>query len=109
MLGNNGVRWRHGEPISTAFVENAAKEIVPRGMIMNQQMRWHRWTVQSFLDVRVAVLNEILEGVFRRSYPDFCPSIALSEPQPQRDSAILRTLSWHFWASVTLRIASSGW
>jgi hypothetical protein len=42
-------------------------------LIMKQQMRWHRWTVQSFLDVRVAVLNEILEGVFRRSYPDFRP------------------------------------
>jgi hypothetical protein len=39
-------------------------------MIMHQKMRWRRWTVQSFLDVRVAVLNEILEGVFRRSYPD---------------------------------------
>jgi hypothetical protein len=37
-------------------------------------MRWNRWTVQPFLDVRAAVLNGTLEGMFRRRYPDFCPA-----------------------------------
>jgi hypothetical protein len=34
-------------------------------------MRWNRATVQPFLDVRTAVLNDTLEDVFRRRYPGF--------------------------------------
>jgi hypothetical protein len=73
MLLNYGARRRHSEPISTAFVESAVNEIVSRRMIKKQQMRWNRWTVQPFLNVRVAVLNGTLEGAFRRSYPIFRP------------------------------------
>jgi hypothetical protein len=73
MLVNYGARRHYGEPISTAFVESAVNEIVSRRMIKKQQMRWNRWTVKPFLDVRVAVLNGTLEGAFRRSYPDFRP------------------------------------
>ncbi len=72
-LVNYGARRRRGEPISTAFVESAVNEIVSRRMIKKQQMRWNRWTVQPFLDVRAAVLNGTLEGAFRRRYPDFHP------------------------------------
>ena len=43
-------------------------------MIKKQQMRWNRWTVQPFLDVRSAVLNGVLEALFRRRYPDFRPA-----------------------------------
>ena len=54
---------RHGGlPISTAFVESAVNEIVSKRMIKKQQMRWNRWTVQPFLDVRTAVLNGTLQG-----------------------------------------------
>jgi hypothetical protein len=74
MLVNYGARRRCGEPISTAFVESAVNEIVSRRMIKKQQMRWNRWTVQPFLDVRTAVLNGTLEGAFRRRYPDFRPA-----------------------------------
>ena len=73
-LVNYGARWRHGELISTAFVESAINEIVARRMTKKQQMRWNRWTVQPFLDVRVAVLDDILEGSFRRMYPEFRPA-----------------------------------
>ena len=73
MLVNYAARRRRGEPISTAFVESAVNEIVSRRMIKKQQMRWNRWTVQPFLDVRTAVLNGTLEGAFRRRYPDFRP------------------------------------
>jgi hypothetical protein len=38
-----------------------------------QQMRWNRATVQPFLDARTAVLNDTLEGAFRRRYPRFRP------------------------------------
>jgi hypothetical protein len=67
MLVNYGARRRRGEPISTAFVESAVNEIISRRMIKK------RWTVQPFLDVRIAVLNGTLEGAFRRNYPDFHP------------------------------------
>ena len=73
-LVNYGARWRHGELISTAFVESAINEIAARRMTKKQQMRWNRWTVQPFLDVRVAVLDDILEGSFRRMYPEFQPA-----------------------------------
>jgi hypothetical protein len=37
-------------------------------------MRWNRTTVQSFLDVRIAVLNDNLEDAFRDYYPGFRPT-----------------------------------
>ena len=68
----NYERRRHGGlPISTAFVESAVNEIVSKRMIKKQQMRWNRWTVQPFLDVRTAVLNGTLQGSFKRRYPAF--------------------------------------
>src|SRR3954469_5885108 len=60
-------RRRRGEPISTAFVESAVNEIVAKRMNKAQQMRWNRATVQPFLDVRTAVLNDRLEDAFRQS------------------------------------------
>jgi len=67
-------RRRRGEPISTAFVESAVNEIVAKRMTKRQQMRWDRVTVQPFLDVRTAVLNDTLEDAFRRRYPGFRPA-----------------------------------
>ena len=72
-LVNYGRRRHDQLPISTAFVESAVNEILSKRMIKKQQMRWNRWTVQPFLDVRVAVLNKTLAGSFRRLYPDFQP------------------------------------
>jgi hypothetical protein len=73
-LVHYAARRRRGEPISTAFVESAVNEIVARRMNKKQQMRWNRGTVQPFLDVRTAVLNETLEEAFRYRYPGFRPS-----------------------------------
>ena len=39
-----------------------------------QQMRWNKPTVQPFLDVRTAVLNDTLEDAFRHRYPGFRPA-----------------------------------
>src|SRR3954469_17802855 len=55
-------RRRQGEPISTAFGESAVNEIVAKRMNKKQQMRWNRMTVQLFLDVQTAVLNDTLES-----------------------------------------------
>ena len=68
-LVSYGRRRHEGLPISTAFVESAVNEILSKRMIKKQQM--NRWTVQPFLDVRVAVLNKTLRGSFRRRYPGF--------------------------------------
>jgi hypothetical protein len=70
-LVHYAARRRRGEPISTAFVESAVNEIVAKRMNKKQQMRWNRTTVQPFLDVRTAVLNDTLEDAFRRRYPSF--------------------------------------
>src|SRR3954471_17755622 len=67
-------RRRRGEPISTAFVESAVDAIVAKRMNKAQQMRWNRATVQPFLDVRTAVLNDTLEDAFRQRYPSFRPT-----------------------------------
>src|SRR5271165_7609157 len=70
-LVHYAARRRRGEPISTAFVESAVNEIIAKRMNKKQQMRWNRTTVQSFLDVRTAVLNDNLEDAFRHRYPGF--------------------------------------
>ena len=74
MLVHYAARRRRGEPISTAFVESAVNEIVAKRMNKRQQMRWNRTTVQPFLDVRTAVLNDALEDAFRHRYPGFRPA-----------------------------------
>jgi hypothetical protein len=73
-LVHYAARRRRGEPISTAFVESAVNEIIAKRMNKKQQMRWNRTTVQSFLDVRTAVLNDKLEDAFRHRYPGFRPN-----------------------------------
>ncbi len=67
-------RRRRGELIATSFVESAVDEIIAWRMAKAQQMRWSRATVQSFLDVRTAVLNHTLEDAFRRHHPGFRPA-----------------------------------
>jgi len=68
-----GKRYRAGQRISTGFVESAVNEIVAKRMVKKQQMRWNRYTVQSFLDVRVHVLNATLEDAFRHWHRGFRP------------------------------------
>jgi hypothetical protein len=73
-LVHYAARRRRGEPISTAFIESAVNEIIAKRMNKKQQMRWNRMTVQPFLDVRTAVLNDTLEHAFRRRYRGFRPA-----------------------------------
>src|ERR1700712_3518891 len=70
-LVHYAARRRRGEPISTAFVESAVNKIVAKRMNKKQQMRWNRTTVQPFLDVRTAVLNDTLDDAFRSRYRGF--------------------------------------
>ena len=43
-------------------------------MNKKQQMLWNWATVQPFLDVRTAVLNDTLEDAFRYRHPGFQPA-----------------------------------
>ncbi len=72
-MPNYGNRYRAGQRISTGFVESAVNEIVAKRMVKKQQMRWNRNTVQSFLDVRIHVLNGTLEDAFRHWHKAFRP------------------------------------
>ena len=72
-LPNYGRRYRTGQRISTGFTESAVNEIVAKRMTKKQQMRWNRYTVQHFLDVRIHVLNHTLEDAFRHWYRGFRP------------------------------------
>jgi len=62
-------RRRRGEPISTAFVEKCGQPDRGQAHEQEQQMRWDGTTVQPFLDVLIAVLNEMLEDAFPHHYP----------------------------------------
>ena len=73
-LVHYAARRRRGEPIATSFAESAVDEIIAWRMAKAQQMRWSRATVQPFLDVRTAVLNDTLEDAFRHRYPGFRPA-----------------------------------
>ena len=75
-LPNYGKRYRADQPISTAWVESTVNEIIAKRMVKKQQMRWNRFTVQAFLTVRVHVLNDTLEQVFRTWHPNFRLAIA---------------------------------
>jgi len=68
-----GERYRDGCRISTGFAESAVNEIIAKRMAKSQQMRWNRYTVQRFLDVRIHVLNETLEDAFRHWHRGFRP------------------------------------
>jgi hypothetical protein len=68
------VKWYHaGQRISTGFVESAVNDIIAKRMGKKQQMRWNRYTVQRFLDVRIHVLNGILEDAFHQWHKGFRP------------------------------------
>ena len=55
-------------------MERAVNATVAKRMNKRQQMRWSRATVQPFLDVRTAVLNDTLADAFRSRHPGFWPA-----------------------------------
>jgi hypothetical protein len=75
-IPNFGERWRHGETISTAFVESTINQVVSRRFVKKQQMQWTLRGAHLLLQTRTKVLNNDLEHVFRRWYPRFRPQAA---------------------------------
>ena len=66
-------------------MESAVNEIVAKRMNKKQQMRWNRTTVQPFLDLRTAVLNDTLGDAFAGAIPAFAPPTTTRQPQQQRN------------------------
>ena len=74
-IPNYGDRYRHGEKISTAFAESAAKKVVSKRMVKKQQMRWTESGAHNLLQVRTKVLNDQLRETFVRWYPRMLTSL----------------------------------
>jgi hypothetical protein len=70
-IPNFGERYRHGERISTAFVESTINQVVSRRFVKKQQMQWSLKGAHLLLQTRTKVLNSELEDVFRCWYPQF--------------------------------------
>jgi hypothetical protein len=68
---NYGERYHHGERISTGFVESAVNQVVSKRMVKKQQMQWTQRGAHLLLQIRVRVLNDDWEAVFRDWYPGF--------------------------------------
>jgi hypothetical protein len=68
-IPNYGDRYRHGETISTAFVESTVNYVVSKRMVKKQQMGWTERGAHFLLQVRTQVLNEDLRKTFCRWYP----------------------------------------
>ena len=70
-IPNFGERYRQGETISTAFVESTINQVVSRRFVKKQSMQWTLRGAHLLLQTRTKVLNEELDDVFRRWYPQF--------------------------------------
>jgi hypothetical protein len=68
-IPNYGDRYRHGETISTAFVESSINQVLSKRFVKRQQMRWTERGAHLLLQVRTKVLNDQLRETFVRWYP----------------------------------------
>ena len=68
-IPNFGDRYRHGEAISTAFVESTINQVVSKRMVKRQQMRWSQGGAHLLLQVRTRALDGVLRDDFVRWYP----------------------------------------
>jgi hypothetical protein len=66
---NYGDRYRHGEAISTSFVESTVNCLVSKRFVKKQQMRWSQRGAHLLLQLRARVLNGELRQCFEKWYP----------------------------------------
>ena len=70
MIPNYGELHRFGQSISTSFVESTVNEVIAKRMVKKQQMQWTHEGAHYLLQTRTAVLNDDLQKLFDRWYPD---------------------------------------
>ena len=66
---NYGDRYRHGEPIASGFVESAVNQVVSKRFVKRQQIAWRPRHAHALLQIRTAVLNDLLRSHVERWYP----------------------------------------
>jgi hypothetical protein len=81
-IPNSGDRYRHGETISSAFVESTVNPVISQRMVKKQQMRWTQRGAHLLLQVRTPVLNDDLRATFERWYPGL-----KADPGPAKETA----------------------
>ena len=64
-IPNYGERYRHGERISTGFVESTVNQVVSKRMVKKQQMQWSKRGAHLLLQIRTRVLNGEWDATFR--------------------------------------------
>jgi hypothetical protein len=79
-IPNYGDRYRHGETISTSFVESAVNQVVSKRMVKLQQMRWTKRGAHLLLQARTRALNDDLRNTFRNWYPGLGPNTEVQTP-----------------------------
>ena len=75
-IPNDGDRYRHGETISSAFVESTVNQMISIRMVKKQQVRWAQRGAHLLLQVRTQVLNDDLRHPLERWYPVLKTDIA---------------------------------
>jgi hypothetical protein len=80
-IPNFGERRQQGETISTAFVESTINQVVSRRFVKKQQMQWTLRGAHLLLQTRTKVLNQDLDDLFRRWYPEFRPQRQAQAPE----------------------------
>jgi hypothetical protein len=76
---NYGERYPNGEKISTGFVESTVNQLISKRFVKKQQMKWSRRGAHLLMQVRVKVVDEELQDIFRRWYPAMSPKKAENE------------------------------
>jgi hypothetical protein len=70
-IPNHGERYRHGERISTGFVESTVNQVISKRFCKKQQMAWTPRGAHLLVQIRTRVLNGDWEATFREWYPGF--------------------------------------
>ncbi len=70
LIPNYGERYRHGERISTGFVESTVNQVISKRFRKRQQMQWTKQGAHLLLQMRVKTLNGELGAIFKRWFPD---------------------------------------
>jgi hypothetical protein len=70
-IPNYGERYRHGERISTGFVESTVNQVISKRFCKKQQMAWTPRGAHLLLQIRTRVLNGDWEATFRKWFPGF--------------------------------------
>lgn len=83
-IPNFGDRYRHGEAISTAFVESTINQVVSKRMVKRQQMRWSQRGAHLLLQVRTRSLDGVLREDFVRWHPGMKPMAGAKASQRRK-------------------------